>query len=389
MTGRVTWQPKLAALRDLFLLVLYRSEGHIIEDESGKVASILRERAGIPDTKLNGSHASHVLKLMKDSGLIKREMIAGGKGTRKVTLDQFLPPSMITTLVAGEKANRLFFTHGEVEAVPEVPSERVAAVTVVTPDDRYGQLFADVSKSLAAIRTAAATTERRTNHGLVIINVADILRSVGIKGRRAEEIRYYLKMLGLVKAVRQSDEKVGRFYLSWWEVSSDKPLDPRRLREWASGEHSFENYKAHNGRRDPLEDGSRERKFAGRVPAVLPDALVGPLIIRRVEAVTPRPEPVVVAVEATLVEEVAAVPAPAAAEVTVSSGDRVADLLEIIERLEHEKTDLEQALSQAAERHEAEMEILREQVQALTQQVQAYAASAERADAVIARYRSK
>ena len=228
-----------------------------------------------------------------------------------------------------------------------------------------------------AIRAAAAKAERRRGRQ-AIINVSKIFRDLGIKGQRAEEVRYYLKALGFAYATERSDIQANRFWLYWWDVHPDKVLDPEKLRAFASGDKSFQNYKASGGGRNPLEDGPRERRFAGRTPAVLPDALCGPVEVRRVEEV-PAPQPM----------EAVEISTPAEETVMAPSGDRIADLLAIIETLEAEKLVLEETLQRVGEEYKSEVDALREQIARLTEQLQAQASSAERADEVISRYLKK
>lgn len=366
MPKHVTWEPKPAALRDLFLLVLYRAEGHSIGSDDGKVATILRERARVPHTKNNNHITSHVLLMMKDDGYISRQMTKSGRGTRGVVLTRLLTEEMVRELEVSESANLLYFTHDDVFSEP--PEEEKP---FDTKQDEYSDLVEACRAGLEAIRKASLTAERQTNQGLAIINVTDILRGIGIRGKRVDEVRYYLRMLGLAHAVRKSETKGDRCW--WWEVS-DKELDPDKLRKMASGERSYASYLLTEGRRDPLEDGVRERRFAGRVPAMLPDGLVSPVTVSHVSDKIPKEEEV--AVTAQPAEEVAA----------VSGGDRVADLLVIIETLERDKENLERALTQAAEAHAAEVGKLRGQVETLTAKLKEYEANGERADEVIARY---
>lgn len=62
------WTPKSRALRDLILLALYNTDGHIVEDESGRASAIVLGMCGIPDTETNRANVVTILKRLEDEG---------------------------------------------------------------------------------------------------------------------------------------------------------------------------------------------------------------------------------------------------------------------------------------------------------------------------------
>jgi hypothetical protein len=373
LTITVVWEPKKAAMRDLILLALCNAEGsEIVDRPSGQINSILRERIGIPSTKNNMTTISNVLLMMEQDGYINRDK--GNKRTYGISLARVLSAETIADLRISEGANKFHFTQHD---AAEAPSEQ-RETTVVPHDHKYALLVEDCGRALDAIRKAARTAKHRTNHDLVVINVNRALQNIGIRGPRAEEIRYYLRQLGLAKAMGQSDIKAGRVYLWKWQVDLDTPLDDDRLQRLASGDSSYERHKAYGQGRNPLEDGARERTFAGDAPAVLPDHLVGPVVVTRVTTTQVRTEEAAVTTETT---------ATVRQETSPSATDPLAELLVIIDQLEADKRGLEARIEELTAAHADEVRGLNERIDTLTAQLNARRESVEKAQQVIARYR--
>ncbi len=343
-------EPKRVALRNLILLALHR-RGNSIRNESGRVSSEIREMCGIPDSRTNRKYVSDVLRDLVQDGLATKSTTA--RRTFAVALVQGLSEEEVAKLQAAEAANHAFFA--ELSAVD--------ANTVSPEQQILDKLVEDCETAYEALCKAADAAERTTNQGLAGINGAETLREVGIRGRRAEEVRYYLRRLGLAKAMRVCDKSAG---LWWWQVDG-KGLDPARLRRMATGDHSYLHSKVHNGKGDPIEDGPRERRFAGATPAVLPADLCSPVTVRRVEpSVAAEPESVVVTEQAQSTSEV----------------DRIDALVGIIERLERESREVQDTV----DRLEREKGELQTAVNELRAELEQRAVTTDRADAVIARY---
>jgi hypothetical protein len=353
----VTWQPKTTAGRDMILLVLSQQDG-VVRDEKGFVTARMVELCGIPDTPNNRSMISNVLKLMEQDGYIIRDT-RENKRTYEVVLETPVSEGRLEELRAALARNQKFF---------ETPEQDVATPDddSVHPDPTLARLITDCTRGLTVIQGAADKATRQTDAGRVVISVTGALRSIGIKGQWAREIRYYLRNLGLAKAIRKCEEDDKMW---WWEVS-DKSVNADALVALATGDDSFPNHLARQGK-TYVEDGARERAFAGRAPAVLPSSLCSPVTVRKIG------EP----------KEGSATPPPAE---PAPSTDQIAALVRIIKGLEAQLASLRESHDATVAKmnadHAAELDKLQRQIDELKEaQASAAKVDSDAAD-VIARH---
>jgi len=325
----VTWTPKQAALRDLILLMLHQRGG--IVDGTGRAASRIREYYTIPDTKTNGTSISEVLGLMEQAKLIVRRMDEGRTRTYGVELTSPLTDDDIARLETSRASNVALFIGGKIEASEGNLVELVRLCQVA-----YREL-----------QGAADRAPRRDASGRVAINAAGVLQAIGIGKIAAKPLRYYLKELGLICSHNQCDDTDARLW--WWTISTD-PLDAAKLRNLATGEKSFEKASARR---------SRERTG-------VPEA--GPVTIRRIDGatsaagdgkerdqqtVTPRPGP----------PPGRPVAAPSVTA-QVTDEDPTTALLAIINGLEAQLADKDEAHAKVLRAKDDEIAELREQLNA-------------------------
>lgn len=356
-TPVVTWQPKTTAGRDMILLVLSQ-QGGVVRDTNGFVTARMVELCQIPDTANNRGMISNVLKLMEDDGYIIRDT-RPNKRTYEVVLETPVSDGRLAELERAFARNQKLFEVPEQDTAP--PSGDPAH-----PDPTLARLITDCTRGLAVIQGAADKATRQTDTGRVAISVGSALKSVGIKGTWASEVRYYLRTLGFIKSIRECDDH----RLWWWEIR-DGSVNSEALIALATGSDSYPNYLASKGK-TYVEDGVRERAFAGRTPAVLPSSLCGPVTVRRIGEPGP---------------QTAAVPPPAE---PVASTDQIAALVRIIQGLESQLESLKQSHSATVAKmtadHANELAELQRQIDELKEaQATAAKVDADAAD-VIARH---
>lgn len=214
------WQAKPAAMRDLILLALHQRGGVILDGSTGRVASRIREYYSIPDSKATGTCISNVLHQLTLEGVITRRMNDAGTRTYDISLVTPLTDEEATLLAAARADNLARFTASTPRTAPE-------------------QLIHDCSVAYAALQKLARSPEQRVDvHGNVALNVTGVIQSVGVPRSASRAIKYYLREMGLARALSAVDNNP-HSQLWWWRVS-DQPLDTNRLRELASGDKSYE-----------------------------------------------------------------------------------------------------------------------------------------------------
>lgn len=352
----VSYSRRTAAARDLILRTLERHHGKIVDD-GGHVVSKVRVLCNIAATPTNRRTVGDALRMMEREGLIERrsESTQAYEVTLVVNLD-----SRIADLVTREQELIEFFRAD------------------TDPVDEQDDLLKDCQRAYATIQAAASRASRRNGEGHCVLNVAGVLKSLGMPRTKAKRARYYLKQLRLAVAVTEFN---GPDQLWWWSVS-DKVLDPDALMELANGENSYETTvnqrEERRARRD--EDGPHERRYAGATPAVLPNDMCGPVQVRHVaprsngsSARTPSPA------------SMPGQPATKASSAKVLEVSQVDQLLAIIANLERQLTD--QAAEHASATRKLEDTHAR-QLEDLRKQLADLRTSSNKAAEVIARYNS-
>lgn len=258
MTGSIIWEPRHAAYRDIVRLTLHRLGGELRDDE-GKATARLLEECGLTRTKAASNNLSAAVRLMETEGLIERRV-------EKTRTYFFKLPSLLT-----EAEESLLSTkQGPNLALCEKsgrPSEKHDKGDWLTP------LFNDCLKAQKALRKAFEGAENATSR-LAVFNATKVLEGVGLKGKRADEVRYYLREFGLARSTTQFE---GDSHLWWWEVSLSKELDREKLRKKAMGPRAYGGFR----RRAPLEDVSQTRRHAKGISPHLADELCGPVTVRK------------------------------------------------------------------------------------------------------------
>jgi hypothetical protein len=328
------WQAKEAALRDLVLLALYRRDGIVI-DETGHVASRLREYIGIPSSKRNGTYISSVMQKMDQVHLIERRMDDRRTRTYSISLVGTLTVEQIRQFEALEAGNKSRFT-GDAQTSDDSSSD-------------LEQLVRECDTAYAALQRAAKESARVTSGGCVALNATGVFLAIGIPRQRGRRIKYYLRLLGLASSQSQvaGDEQL------WWWIVSDKSLNCEQLRQLATGDGSYEIAQARrNG---------------------TPEA--GPVTVRQAEPLT-RP-----AVTPAVLDRkhVAAVQSP------VVTADPLTALIDIAERLERENGMLHEQLRTQQVDHEKEVDGLKERIRELERRLGERQQASRRASDVIAR----
>jgi hypothetical protein len=224
MTDDTQWQPRLAALRDLFLLALERQDG-IITDDTGRVASRLRELCQLGSSNSLTGTISEALRLMDEAGLIRRQVDDKHTRTYSIELLQRLDKEELAALAKTETATR-----------SSVLGSSLASRLPDDTDPELVKLVEQCSDSYAAIVHATRDDKVRQLGALYALNVTGILRGRGIPTADIRRIKYYLRELGLAKADHAVD---GDAQLWWWSVST-KALKCDSLLRLASGTRSYE-----------------------------------------------------------------------------------------------------------------------------------------------------
>jgi len=344
------WTPKTAALRDLILLMVHQQGG--IVDGTGRVASRIREYFTIPDSKTNNTCISEVLGLMAQDKLIVRRMDERRTRTYGVELTSPLSEVDVRQLEEAREDNLVMLIGGKTDG-----------------EISLTQLTRQCQQGYRELQEAAKRSLRRDTSGRVAINATGVLKAIGISGETARRIRYYLKELGLIRSHTKCDDTDAQL---WWWTISDDPIDSGKLRNLASGEHSFEN--------------NQERQRRSRTGT--PEA--SPVVVRKIDDSQAAPVTSDATVDTTVVRPAAAKPAPprerssgqvVAAE-TRSADDPVEALLVIIGRLEGR-------LEEQTEIHRKELEAKDGEIVELREQLAARQAVDDRAAAVIARFSGK
>jgi len=207
----VVWKPQMAAIRDQIVEAL-RTNGGVIHDEKGKVAGLLRELTGIPDTQTNRQNLSRVLELLTREGTIVRDRNA--KRTFKIRLVQ---------------------PHREVAAPTTGQSDNLSILGAAASPSTIDQLIRDCQRVYEGLQDAADKATRFMDNGCVVIDAIAVLQAAGITNRtRAAAIKYYLRRLGLAWAVEAARERDTRRW--WWFVgdAEKKPFRAENLRAMAT-----------------------------------------------------------------------------------------------------------------------------------------------------------
>lgn len=258
MAGAAIWEPKPAAYRDLVRLTLHRLGGEL-RDEAGGATALLLEKCGITKTSNSMSHLSAAVRAMETEGFIER--VVERKRTYLFKLTVPLTKAEESLLSTKEGPNRAMCEKNS------RPSEKHENGDWLTP------LFDDCLKAQEALREAFRGADKATPR-LAVFNATKVLEGVGLKSRRADEVRYYLREFGLARSTTKFE---GDKHLWWWEVPMEKELDREKLRKKAMGPHAYGGFR----RRAPLEDTSQTRRHARGVSAHLTDADCGPVSVRR------------------------------------------------------------------------------------------------------------
>ena len=238
-------------MRDLVLLALWECD-RIISDDTGRVASQLRARYGIPDSTNNAKYISVVLKRLADEGIIRRMTDEARKRTFSIELLVMLDQERVAELTAGKESNVAKFLGVK-------PMDEAAEADA--PVDDFDELVELCERAYNAVLRATEVARREGD--FVALSVGATLGTVDIRGDAAKRARYYLRELGLTK----SSAKVGGgSNLYWWLVKTDG-LNHDLLRELAA-KRSYEWWVATHGGK----------------------AVAGPVTVRRVE-VTPAAKP--------------------------------------------------------------------------------------------------
>lgn len=336
MTGTpVTWQSKEAALRDLILLALHRRDGIVIDD-TGRVASKLRGFIGIPESKRNSTYLSSVMQKMELARLITRRMNDQRTRTYNVALVGTLTDTQVQQFEALEEGNKSRFQC-------DTPTNEDS-----TSD--LDRLVQECQDAYAALQRAAKESRRVTSGGCVALNVTGVFLAIGISRQRSKRIKHYLRLLGL--AISQS-RVAGEEQLWWWTVS-DKSLNCEQLRQFATGDKSYETVQArHHG---------------------TPEA--GPVTVRQVEPAMARP-----AVTPAVLDRRHTTPVTP----PVIEEDPLEALTAIVERLDEENGTLREQLSSQEARHQKKVAGLEEQIRTLEGQLGTRQQASQRANELIAR----
>jgi len=376
----IAWEPKQAAFRDLVLLVLHRQGGGLV-DEEGKATARLLEMCSVVQTSAAMKSLAGTLRLMEEEGLIGREI--NGRRTRSFVLKVSLSAGDVGVLETKEPVNLSICNNAG------RPSAKHEDGDWLTP------LYDDCVRALAVLQAAASKAKHRSG-SLAVLNVTQMLRGAKFPKKRADEVRHYLKELGLAKATTRSE--VDR-HLWWWEIAS-KPVDRERLKKKATGDHAYGGF-----RRPPiLEETKTTRRYAGTAPARLGGDDVGLVVVKRTvvdstdSADSPSSVPEVLEVEMQSLE----VASPAVVEGT--SPVDFEELLKLAERLERELSERDEQIASKDTRieellrenqnlkldHEKALRLLRTELQdARTQAENARAELAARANSLLTRLKQR
>lgn len=209
----VRWTPQMAGTRNQIMAAL-RANGGVIHDETGKVASRLRELTGIPDTQTNRQNLSRALELLTKEGTIVRDRNA--KRTFKIRLVQ-PPTDEVATLVA--------------------QGDNLSILGAAASPSEIDQLVKDCQRVYEGLQDAAHNATRFMDNGLVVIDAIAVLRAAGITTHtKAAAIKYYLRRLGLAWAVEKAGELDTQRW--WWFVgdAEKKPFRAENLRAMATSD---------------------------------------------------------------------------------------------------------------------------------------------------------
>ena len=221
----IQWPPRMAALRDLFLLALERQDG-IITDGTGRVASRLRELCQLGNSNSLTGTISETLRLMDETGLIRRQIDDKHTRTYSIELLRRLDEAEFAALADDETTTR-----------SRLLGSSLASRLPEDTDPELVKLVERCSDGYAAIIHATRDDKVRQLGTLYALNVTGILRSRGIPVADIRRIKYYLRELGLAKADHAVD---GDSQLWWWSVST-RTLKCDSLLHLATGPRSYEN----------------------------------------------------------------------------------------------------------------------------------------------------
>ncbi len=206
------------ALRDLILLELH-TRGPIT-DESGQVTSRIRRSFGLPNSPSSNQRITNVVAQLAAEDVIIRRMNDQGTRTYGIELVQPLADDVVTALAAARATN-------------------LAVLVGATPQNELDQLIHDCSITYAALQRLARDPERRVDaHGNIAINVAGVIKLVGLPRSASRAIKYYLREMGLAYSLTAVDKD--RNSLLWWWRVTNKPLNIDQLRALATGDRSYE-----------------------------------------------------------------------------------------------------------------------------------------------------
>jgi uncharacterized protein YukE len=386
MTKAVTWEPKVAAMRDLVLLALHEAGG-TISSENGKASALLLEKCGVPHSRAAMGTLSTATRTMHSLGMIDRKNDPSSRRTFSFSLKQPLTEEEVGRLRRKEGVMR------------ELCSNSSRPSSVHNDGDWLTPLYDDCVKAIGVLRTAFREAEKATPK-LAVVNARGVLKAVNIKGQRADEVLYYLKQLGIAKAAQQEDR-----FLWWWEVSFEKELDREKLRKKATGRDAFEG----EDRSAPVEVSSQatprtlaklgSRQPEGETPRPVNGVSFVPTVIFSAPepAVQPKPElsePVVVSSgeqpEEPPLKQLVALAEQLEADYAKSEEERQ-DLLRKLEdqaqEFDRERSELmrkhAEAMKEGQQKYEATLSQLREKIETLDRELAAAKARANEAESAL------
>jgi hypothetical protein len=231
--------PRLQGLYYIVWLAIQRGPGRSIRHDRGHATKLVLDKCKIPDTDANRNALSTVIRALVDDGVITRDYNEGQKRTYAIILvdGKGLSEDQIARIHGGRKKVLDQFTAPEKESAPAGSSD------TGKPDASFDQqLFDDCQRAHAALLAATATARTASRNGKVNVSVTGELAAIGIGTDYSEEIRYYLRRLGLAK----NAGKVRGTRRYWW-IINEGIVDAAALMKLVNSEESFETDRARRG----------------------------------------------------------------------------------------------------------------------------------------------